>query len=561
MSVAQKLEKLPGPVQNLTSLLIGFIFIFIGLPIWWKTTETYRVPLSHSEIDALPLTILLSTVEFEVIILASSSQLPQSQIARFGQQLRETLEVPTGQNAFLSLAYKGRVRGASEAELSSAAQFTSVELLDENLSQLWESQDERGRLSLYLVPSLAFPLRSPWVGRFNGAFIPLNDLQNLQAAIQDIEVMLRSVLVNEEAVFHAFNSARGTMRLKPDKESMRALKSAAEYQLTFSLLVAKPEEKRPVKWDIKGAVDAYLQPLVDELSPFAKLHVDSQVLYYVSLPTRPHFDAASGTHYLNPADLPHVVNPIEGKLVSHVTTLPIIHFLVYVPPSEHSPLYLHDEVGDRVPSNAFISARWGGMVVVNPPVDAENRNESSLVHIDMHPIFEVFLSQLRLLLHFDARPSLVPSMPDLEIADPVDAALARWELSAWLRRRGLENLATASATLKSLSDLLEKIQNMVINDEVGRDVEKALRACQKTAELMQAGSLSEAYKKSREALELSEKAFFDQSLLELLYFPDDQKFAIYMPLFLPIGLPVVGSLIAAFKWLKTLKNKDREKID
>ena len=380
----------------------------------------------------------------------------------------------------------------------------------------------------------------------------------------------RSIFVNEDAVFHAYHNARGTMRLKADKESMRALKSSIEYQLTFTLLVAKPEEERQITWDIEGATDAYLQPLVDRLYPYAELRVDSQVLYFVTLPMRPHFDAANSRYYLTPSDLPHIVNPIEGKLVSHTSSCPIMNFLVYVPPPEQSPLYIVDQNGNPVESNAFISARWGGMMIVNPPANAPQLTDGgdvdpsspSVVSLDTHAIMEVFLSQIRSLLHFDARPSDPRSIvADLVIDDPLDAAFTDWEVDAWLRRRGLENIATSAATLKSLSDLLDKVQNIVINDDIGREVETSLRACQRAIEALNRNKLSEAYIDSRQALNSSEKAFFDPSLLENLYFPDDQKFAIYMPLFLPIGLPILTSLYAAVQWVKTLKKKKDEKID
>ena len=376
--------------------------------------------------------------------------------------------------------------------------------------------------------------------------------------------------MNEDAVFHAYHNARGTMRLKADKESMRALKSSIEYQLTFSLLVAKPEEDRRVTWDIEGATEAYLQPLVDRLHPFAELRVDSQVLYFVTLPMLPHFDAANSRYYLTPSDLPHIVNPIEGKLVSHTSSCPIINFLVYVPPPEHSPLFIVDQAGNPVESNAFISARWGGMMIVNPPApapqltDGSDADEStpSVVSLDTHAIMEVFLSQIRSLLHFDARPSDPQSIvADLVVDDPLDAAFTDWEVDAWLRRRGLENIATSAATLKSLSDLLDKVQNIVINDDIGREVETSLRACQRAIEALSRNKLSDAYISSRQALNSSEKAFFDPSLLENLYFPEDQKFAIYLPLFLPIGLPILTSLYAAVQWVRTLRKKKEEKVD
>lgn len=46
----------PGPDQSrqyISALAILFVAIFIGLPIWWKTTEVYRCPLPYKEISEL----------------------------------------------------------------------------------------------------------------------------------------------------------------------------------------------------------------------------------------------------------------------------------------------------------------------------------------------------------------------------------------------------------------------------------------------------------------------------------------------------------------------------
>ena len=44
------------------------------------------------------------------------------------------------------------------------------------------------------------------------------------------------------------------------------------------------------------------------------------------------------------------------------------------------------------------------------------------------------------------------------------------ELDQWLRAHCLENIATSTATLASLAQLLEQISNIVINDHIGREV-------------------------------------------------------------------------------------------
>lgn len=48
---------------------------------------------------------------------------------------------------------------------------------------------------------------------------------------------------------------------------------------------------------------------------------------------------------------------------------------------------------------------------------------------------------------------------------------------------------------------------------------------------------------------LAENALSDKSLLSLLYFPNDQKFAVYLPLFLPTLLPLFSSILALNRYL------------
>jgi Phosphatidylinositol-glycan biosynthesis class S protein len=45
------------------------------------------------------------------------------------------------------------------------------------------------------------------------------------------------------------------------------------------------------------------------------------------------------------------------------------------------------------------------------------------------------------------------------------------------------------------------------------------------------------------ALESAEKAFFDDKMVSMLYFPDEHKYAIYTPLFGPLALPLLMALL------------------
>ena len=83
----------------------------------------------------------------------------------------------------------------------------------------------------------------------------------------------------------------------------------------------------------------------------------------------------------------------------------------------------------------------------------------------------------------------------------------------------------------------------------------AVEGINKAQSALMEGKLSEALLQSSLARNAAEKSFSDPSILALLYFPDDQKFAIYIPLFLPVGLPLIVAYLEILKQWK--KNKDK----
>ncbi|ESO07937.1 hypothetical protein HELRODRAFT_75695, partial [Helobdella robusta] len=229
---------------------------------------------------------------------------------------------------------------------------------------------------------------------------------------------------------------------------------------------------------------------------------------------------------------------------------PILNFVVYIPTRQQSPLNVFDQSG-KSRTNSFLVPRWGGIIIKNvetPPPPAINKTLEFPFdyEIQLKELFSVVVPQLKVLLGFkrlDSHRILMMMMMMIQ------------ELDVWLTEHTIENIGKSSATLNSLSQLLNHISNIVINDDVGDQVyvNLAVSSVENSLKLLKDGSLKEAYLASRQALQSSEKAFFDPSLLELLYFPEDQKFAIYIPLFLPVGIPVVCSAFQAFKYFKNKK--------
>lgn len=129
------------------------------------------------------------------------------------------------------------------------------------------------------------------------------------------------------------------------------------------------------------------------------------------LGVNPRFDSTASAYILNTGSLAHVINPVEARLGGEAPTVvcivngseindgllsdtkcictqerkffflfhisvqidclgsnaassyPVLNFLLYVPEAHHSPLFIRDYRKQEVPSNAFHSPRWGGIMV------------------------------------------------------------------------------------------------------------------------------------------------------------------------------------------------------
>jgi phosphatidylinositol glycan class S len=418
------------------------------------------------------------------------------------------------------------------------------------------SQNEN--YAIYVLPdgSRLLAQKPVIIGRTRMAFVSFT--QDINQLFDHISHIVREIFVNDNAVYKAYQSAVAHSDMKADKDSMRALQSSPGYDVTFTLQNPQPEVLRAT-WDVGAAVDKYMRHLLNSFSDYAHITVKSQYLYSTGLGVQ--VQKTERGSKLSSEQLPHIINPVEAYLGSHISTNPSINFVVYIPTREQSPLNIYDSDGEESSTNAFLSPRWGGLLIYN--IDSSVTNNQSLpvnVSVDMQHIMSIFMAQLRLLLGIHQ----TVAAGQVLVMDPGNKIVSDWELDEWLRERCVENIFTSSSTLVSLAELLGKISNIVINDDIGAQVVKSVEAIQRSSRLLASGQLKEAFTVSRQARDASEKAFFDPSLLELLYFPEDQKFAIYVPLFLPVGFPIILSLYHATKWLTgrgSSKKEEKQKTE
>ncbi|XP_055983249.1 GPI transamidase component PIG-S [Sorex fumeus] len=522
------------------ALFFAAVAIMLGLPLWWKTTETYRASLPYLEISGLNALQLRLMVPIRLVFARGS--LDPHDLKKLPETSVQEQEIPLKYKMKIKCLFRTEYRIASKHE-EEALSLGSVQEAEAMLSE--SQQQAEGSLTVYIIDERSSLLPKDMVsciGPKRTAFTR-GTLHHHAFSFIDLRVkeIVRAMSLAEDVLAAALADHLSEDKWSSDKR--RPLKSSLGYEITFSLLNPDPKSHE-VHWDIEGAVRHYVQPFVDALSVAGNISVDSQILYYAMLGVNPRFDAASSSYYLAAHSLPHVINPVESRLGSSAASLyPVLNFLLYVPELAHSPLYIQDKDGAPVATNAFHSPRWGGIMVYNVDPKAYNGSELPVkVEVDMVRVMEVFLAQLRLLFGIP-QPQMPPNCLFL---GPLSGGLMTWEVDRLLWARTVENLATATSTLTSLAQLLGKISNIVIKDDVASEVYRAVAAVQRAAEELASGHLVSAFTSSQEAVTSSERAFFDPSLLHLLYFPDDQKFAIYIPLFLPMAVPILLSLVKIF---------------
>lgn len=339
-------------------------------------------------------------------------------------------------------------------------------------------------------------------------------------------------------------------------------RSAPRYEWAFSLVVPQPQGPLVPEWNFPAAEHRYLEPLVRRLAPFVAVRVSSQLVYGVRLAPELLRPASDGNGVPSREALSRIVNGIEPYLGSSDGSA--LHFVSYLSSSSSSPSSAshsnthsnsssdssHSNSLKGIPAASFTVPRWGGIALW----------QNATLPLDGSVLMAVLLPQVRALMGLTSRLVTSPATSDdaLVQQEPPDVTqIAPWQLQAWLRERTVENAAISQVTLQSISVLLDKVANIVIRDDVAEHVRTAtalsrnalvaLAAASSTGNegnSASASSLQIAFLSSKQALQAAETAFFHPSLLELLYFQDDQKIGIYIPLFVPVVIPV---LLAANK--------------
>lgn len=357
---------------------------------------------------------------------------------------------------------------------------------------------------------------------------------NAETSAKKIEQVLRTAIFQE----HKLNVVGTRMKTFEELREARAIGEAQQPVTDIVLTVINPNaQQQTVLWDVQAATASYLQPFLDKVTLLTSFTVKTQWKYQVTFneqlqqvqdasPLRRHYALPEKT-------LTHFVTAVEHHIGRGISTNPNLQIVVYVPPCSQAPIMMYSKDGERVSNgttttSSFLSPKWGGVIVHNPKEEVclralsgeDEHNKRTQVSVDSHEVMTVALYLLRRLLGVDGEGVVMAgvSVEELTRLTPRD-----WELDAYLRSGLVNLLNSVTVTLQSLVQLLNDINYIVINDEVGHAITVAYENLVAAKERLAVNELQEALGYAKEAFRHSERAFFDPSLLALLYFPDEQK--------------------------------------
>ncbi|KAI0595588.1 phosphatidylinositol-glycan biosynthesis class S protein [Biscogniauxia sp. FL1348] len=495
----------PSHIRRRSFIIASFwaIVLFLGLPIWWKTTTIYRADLPLNQMmDWADGKACSPEFPIRVAINAPGLQANEAEnLARATQQTLDSMKDFPGH----------RIRLEIPETPTDHAAVGSV-------------RDSNTALVIHLKPGDAITTTlHPHLPVLEVTYPPESIVAATSAASSlstYLATELRSTFAEEQAIMSYLlaTSSIPSERRPQDfsqhiteslsKRMTRSLKYSRTYHLTFSLFTSGPS---PNSWEIESAVHQYMDPVLNMLSPIHNFTIDTQVQLY----------AAPGvqSQVLTKEDLSSFINAAEWPLSPSIGGAPTVNFVVYIG---------NQTIGtgsESETSQSWLIPQWGSVYLLSPPptdyVPAELLKQPILT----------FTSHLLSLL-----------------GTPQSGSLPM-RLSTLTRIRSADLLLRASSSLGSLARLALALPSISIPPSVADGVAKSMHhlelACASTS------TSTSGLEHARIAEEEAERAFFEKSMVGQLYFPDEHKIAVYLPLLGPVGVPLLMGLLNEIRaWRK-----------
>lgn len=276
-------------------------------------------------------------------------------------------------------------------------------------------------------------------------------------------------------------------------------------------------------------MERYIQPMLDVLRPIHNFTVDTQLQLYATPGVQ--------SQVLSKDDLASFINAAEWPLSPSIGGAPTVNFVIFV---GNQTIHLSEshsdsiaDVGGQTTSQSWMIPQWGTVYLLHLP-DATSHVSSDTLRQPML----AFGGHLLTLLGTPQSGSL-----------PL-------RLSTLARIRSADLLLRASSTLGSLARLSLALPSISIPQTVADGVATSMEHLEKACSRLGG---PDGLLHARIAEEEAERAFFEKSMVGQLYFPDEHKVAVYLPLLGPVGVPLVIGLVKELKnWIQKRRQKAQE---
>ncbi|KAI0144471.1 phosphatidylinositol-glycan biosynthesis class S protein [Xylariaceae sp. FL1272] len=484
----------PSHITRRSFIVASFwlLVLCLGLPVWWNTTSIYRANLPVSQMMDWADGKACSPVFPMRIVLAAPTL--------SDQEARDLLSLT--QDALDNMTeFPGK---RLRLELPKIPTSPKEKMDDRNIAltvQLNPGDSAAATLHAHL------PILEVTYITGLGATSPqlAGYIANHLRATFDEEQAIMSYFLDSSSTTSDEQKQASYRGADPSlsKRMTRSMKYSGTYHLTFSLFTSGPS---PSSWDIDAAIEQYMRPVLNMLNPIHNFTIDTQVQLYATPGVQ--------SQILSKEDLSSFVNAAEWPLSPSIGGAPTINFVVFM---GNQTIGL-DSAGEM--SQSWLVPQWGSVYLLQPPA-------ASHVPADFlkQPVL-TFASHLLSLL-----------------GTPKSGTLAT-RLSTLTRVRSVDMLLRASSSLGSLARLSLALPSISIPSSVADGVSKSMHHLELACSTL--GS-TESLEHARIAETEAERAFFEKGMVSQLYFPDEHKIAVYLPLLGPVGVPLVMSLLAEIR--------------
>ncbi|KAJ5090935.1 hypothetical protein N7532_009619 [Penicillium argentinense] len=524
----------PEAVQTRFRVIAAFwaVIIFLGFPIWWQTTSIYRAHLPIQEmVDWADGKTCRPVYPLEIHVAAPLLQSPESQhLLRTTQHTLDDLNEFAAHHLRLKLTNDtsdsaARVVEDSTSTLRNTAGETPDVVLTVRVLPEEGLATPRSELLAHTTQLDVFypPSQIPSPSTSNpplSVFIA----QELQRLYGEEKATIAHILSGESA---GLDSTSPQLTESISRRLRRSMKYAETYHLSFSLFTPGSV---PSSWDIEAAVQEYLSPLLDAFEPISNFTIDTQVQLYATfspMTPAPIYDETEAAWTLKKEDLSAFINAAEWPLNPSIGNGPTLNFILYVPDPSQSPMVVKENR-----ASSWIVPQWGGVFLLNPPLEKDQSNPAHLSQDSLQSAFMTFSHQLLTLLGTPSTPASLPL-----------------RLQTLIRVRAATLLLSASSTMGSLARLTESLPSIPIPANVASSVSTTLSHLSATCSHLRDGRFNAALASARVAENEAERSFFEKTMVGQVYFPDEHKVAVYLPLLGPIGVPLIVGLMKEVKRL------------